>query len=135
MRVFFRPSYGRWVNNSTETSPAYDAGDRRHVERRRKAATGEHRQNDAALRWLMADARGRRFVWALLGRAGLFRSSMAHSAELTAFNEGRRDTGLALLGDVMRLCPERYAGMQAEAIPDQPAYHGDDNDGRHDAND
>lgn len=133
MRVFRRPSYGRCVNNSIETSPAYDAGDRRHVERRRKAANGAHRQNDEALRWLMADARGRRFVWALLGKAGLFRSSMAGSAELTAFNEGRRDIGLALLGDVMRLCPERYAGMQAEANSTQPLSNGDDDDGRDDA--
>ena len=62
----------------------------------RKAA---RRRSAEALRWLMGDARGRRFVWGLLGNAGLFRSSMAPSAELTAFNEGRRDLGLALLAE------------------------------------
>lgn len=118
---------------SGETSAPYDAGNRRHVERRRKAADIERRQDDDALRWLMGDARGRRFAWALLARAGLFRSSMAGSAELTAFNEGRRDTGLALLSDVMRLCPETYARMQAEAISRQPISEGDDDDGRDDA--
>ncbi len=63
----------------------------------------------------MADRHGRRIVWRLLGDAGIFRSSMAATAELMAFNEGRRSTGLALLADISRLCPERFAEMQQEA--------------------
>lgn len=121
------------VNDTTETTPSYDAGNQRHVERRRKAANGERQQADEALRWLMADARGRRFVWAVLARAGLFRSSMAGTPELTAFNEGRRDIGLALLSDLMRVCPEGYARMQAEATSRKPTSTGETDDGRDDA--
>ena len=73
------------------------------------------RERDAAFCWLMADRRGRRVVWQLLADAGVFRSSMTVTPELTAFNEGRRSTGLALLADVSRLCPERFAEMQLEA--------------------
>ena len=107
---------------------AYDAGDRRHVERREKTAKTARLQRHEDFRWLMADLRGRRFVWDLLAKAGLFRSSFGGSAELTAFNEGRRDLGLSVLADMMRLCPEQYARMQAEAISKQPASNGE-NDG------
>jgi hypothetical protein len=120
------------MNDFTHDSPPFDAANPRHVQRREKAARRQRRQRDDALRWLMGDARGRRVAWDLLGRAGVFRSSMAPSPELTAFNEGRRDIGLALLADVMRLCPERYAAMQAEAsaIPDvtSDATRGDNDD-------
>ena len=120
------------MNDGRETS-SYDAGNRRHVGRRRKASSVERRRGREAVRWLMDDPRGRRFVWALLARAGLFRSSMTTTPELTAFNEGRRDMGLALLADVMRLCPETYARMQAESISRQPASNGDKDGGRDDA--
>src|SRR5580692_7555695 len=112
------------VNDTVETSSPYDAGDRRHVERRARRARTARLQRSADVRWLMGDARGRRFVWDLLGRAGLFRSSMAVSAELTAFNEGRRDLGLGLLADLTRLCPEQYGRMQAEATSTQPVSNG-----------
>jgi hypothetical protein len=94
----------------------FDAGDRRHVARREKKSKARRRRSAEALCWVMADPRGRSVVWKLLGKAGLFRSSMAPSAELTAFNEGRRDLGLGLLARVMRHCPEQYVRMQAEAI-------------------
>jgi len=77
-------------------------------------ATLRH-ERDASFCWLMADRRGRRVVWRLLSDAGVFRASMAATPELTAFNEGRRATGLALLADISRLCPERFAEMQLEA--------------------
>ena len=73
------------------------------------------RERDASLCWLMSDRRGRRVVWQLLADAGVFRGSMAGTPELTAFNEGRRSTGLALLADISRLCPGRFAEMQLEA--------------------
>ena len=110
----------------------YDAGDRRHVERREKTAKTARLQRNEDFRWLMGDLRGRRFVWDLLAKAGLFRSSLGISPELTAFNEGRRDLGLAVLADMMRLCPGQYARMQAEAISKQPVSNGENDDRRDD---
>jgi len=126
------------MENTTDQNAApdtaYDAGDRRHVERREKTAKTARLQRNEDFRWLMGDLRGRRFVWDLLAKAGLFRSSLGISPELTAFNEGRRDLGLAVLADMMRLCPEQYARMQAEAISKQPASNGENDGGRDDAN-
>ena len=92
----------------------YDAGNRRHVERRSRLRKLRERRVAEAFRWLMADARGRLLMWERLGEAGVFRSSIASSAELTAFREGRRDMGLRDLDLIMRLCPEQYARMVAE---------------------
>jgi hypothetical protein len=120
------------MENTTDQNAAYDAGDRRHVERREKTAKTGRRRRNQDFRWLMGEQRGRRFVWDLLAKAGLFRSSLAGTAELTAFNEGRRDVGLALLADLMRLCPEQYARMQAEAVSKQPVSNGENDDRRDD---
>ena len=95
-------------------SEPYDSGNQRHVQRRRKDSKLRERQLEEAFRWLMGDARGRRLMWQRLADAGVFRSSMAASPELTAFKEGRRVLGLKDLGLIMRLCPEHYARMAAE---------------------
>ncbi len=122
------------MEDTNDLSTTFDAGNRRHVERRDKAAkTVRLRRNDD-FRWLMGDARGRRFVWDLLGKAGLFRSSFGPSTELTAFNEGRRDLGLGVLAELMQLCPEQYARMQAEAVSTQPTSNGENDGGRDDSN-
>lgn len=93
----------------------FDAGNRLHVEKRAKAGKVRERQQDEAFKWLMADRRGRLLVWQRLADAGVFTTSMSATPELTAFREGRRDLGLADLARVMRLCPEQYARMAAEA--------------------
>ena len=103
------------MNKNPDANTEYDAGDQRHVERRRKAGKLRERQLAEAFRWLMGDARGRLLMWERLAEAGVFRCSMASSPELTAFREGRRDMGLRDLGLIMRLCPEQYTRMAAEA--------------------
>ena len=120
------------TDQNASADAAYDAGDRRHVERREKTAKTARLERNEDFRWLMGQQRGRRFVWELLAKAGLFRSSLGTSPELTAFNEGRRDLGLAVLADLMRLCPEQYARMQAEAISKQPVSNGENDDRRDD---
>ncbi len=128
--------------NTNTSATEYDAGDQRHVERRRKAGKLRERRLDEAFRWLMGDARGRLLMWERLADSGVFRCSMAHSPELTAFREGRRDMGLRDLGQIMRLCPEQYARMAAEAqAPDSThsrhtiseTESGDKDDGRDDS--
>jgi hypothetical protein len=103
------------VTTNKPDTPEYDAGNQRHVERRRKAGKQRERQLAEAFKWLMGDARGRMLMWDRLAVAGVFHSSMAASPELTAFREGRRDIGLRDLGLIMRLCPEQYTRMAAEA--------------------
>jgi hypothetical protein len=67
------------------------------------------------LLWLMSDARGRRLVWRLLTRSGIYRTSFSTDALAMAFAEGRRNEGLVLLDEIVRHCPKRFSEMQTEA--------------------
>ena len=66
------------------------------------------------LKWVMSNARGRRFVAGLLDRAGVFRSSFSTNALQMAFSEGNRNEGLRLLDQLMCHAPDRYAEMLKE---------------------
>lgn len=72
------------------------------------------RQAKADFLWLMDDPRGRRFIWQLMGRCRIFEPVFNTHGGLMNFNEGRRDVGLFLLGEINRLCPEKFAVAAAE---------------------
>lgn len=63
--------------------------------------------------WIMGDARGRRFVWRLLEKAGVYRSSFTGNST-TFFNEGMRNIGLMIVAEIHELTPEAYALMLKE---------------------
>ncbi|MBT9467210.1 hypothetical protein [Hydrogenophaga sp.] len=65
------------------------------------------------LQWVMSDKRGRRHVWRQLELAGVYRLSYTGD-EGTIFNEGQRNMGLRLLGDITTHCPEQYIEMLKE---------------------
>lgn len=71
-------------------------------------------RGEADLRWLMGDARGRRFMWNLLGETGLYAVSFTGNSE-TFFREGRRSVGLSLHRQLHEVCLESYLEMTAEA--------------------
>lgn len=66
------------------------------------------------VKWLMSSKQGRRFVWRLLGEAGVFRTSFTGNSE-TFFKEGKRAIGLFILGEISAHSPEAYALMQTES--------------------
>lgn len=66
------------------------------------------------LRWLMSDARGRRFIWKLLGNAGIFRTSFTGNSE-TFFREGARSIGLQVFAELHQVVPDAYLTMAKEA--------------------
>lgn len=70
---------------------------------------------DKDLRFVMGDARGRRFVWSLLEEAGVFRSTFNVSALAMAHAEGGRNQGLRLLNRLLRTTPAEYRTAQEEA--------------------
>lgn len=72
------------------------------------------RQEVGDLKWLMANVQGRRIVWRLLDRAGVYRSSFNHSGSLMAFAEGRRDMGLFLLAEVGEASPGGLLKLMGE---------------------
>jgi len=60
---------------------------------------------------LMATQAGSRFLWRLLTQSGVFRSSFSTDPLVMAMNEGQRNVGLRVVGDIMAACPEKYIDM------------------------
>lgn len=78
---------------------------------KRRAAAEEAARIAAAerrldLRWLMADARGRRIVGRLLARCHLLGNTFAHDQRLVDRAEGRRELALELFGEIAGAAPE-----------------------------
>lgn len=74
----------------------------------------EKDQDDADFKWLMTHAEGRRIVWRMLERAGVYRLSFNTDALVMAFAEGCRNEGLRLMGQIHELCPAQYTVMVEE---------------------
>jgi hypothetical protein len=68
----------------------------------------------ADFKWIVANKRGRRFVWGLLVRAGVFRLSFTADPLRTAFNEGQRNEGLKVWAMLQEHTPEAYSLMISE---------------------
>ncbi|WKL53088.1 hypothetical protein Q1W70_00340 [Pseudomonas kielensis] len=74
-------------------------------------------QEAADFRWLMNDPRGRRLMWRLMGHCKVFEPSFNPHGGIMNFNEGQRNVGLFLLGEVNQLCPGQFPVMAAEHAP------------------
>ncbi len=77
-------------------------------------------QELAEVRWLMKAAQGRSFMWGLLSKAGVFRTSFTGNSE-TFFREGQRNIGLMMMDLINEACPEQYTVMVNEAKDRQKA--------------
>ena len=91
-----------------------NAADERALNRQKEQERLGAEQEIADLQWLMSTERGRRIMWSLLSRAGVFRISMTGNS-WTFFNEGRRSLGNELMAAVNDHCAEQYPLMVAEA--------------------
>ncbi len=88
------------------------AQERAHADRKeRDRLTSE--QEIADFKWLMSDKRGRRVVWRLLEKTGLYRSSFTGNSE-TFFREGARNVGLAYMALINEHCADKYNLMVTE---------------------
>ena len=78
------------------------------------------RENEEAdMKWLMGNKRGRRVIWRLLDQAGVFRSSFNTNAMTMSFAEGHRNYGLRILALIHSQCPELYPTMMKEQTADE----------------
>ena len=73
----------------------------------------QRRQEVEDLKWLMGHKQGRRFVWRLLEKAGVYRTSFTGNSE-TFFREGMRNIGLFVLSEIMEITAEQFALMLKE---------------------
>ena len=81
---------------------------------RDRAAKLRQRGLDETLRLVMSQPNGRAWVWDQLVRTSVFASCFSTRALEMAFNEGKRNVGLQLLADIMRVCPSQYTTMARE---------------------
>lgn len=66
------------------------------------------------IKWLMAHPSGRRFVSRLLEEAGTFRTSFHNSGSMMALNEGRKQLGYFLTGELLEIVPDGYLKLLKE---------------------
>jgi hypothetical protein len=93
----------------------HNASDEAQVKGRRKQENLRAVQDAADLNWVMADPRGRRFMWRLMGFCGIHQDSFSTNALTMANAEGRRKVGLFLEVETLTACPGSFLAMQAEA--------------------
>lgn len=73
---------------------------------------------------------GRRFIWEELKRTKVFAPSYSNNSNQTAFNEGERSIGIAILADVMEARPDAFYQMFTEArSKEQAAKKQEEQDG------
>jgi hypothetical protein len=98
----------------TEKAKTFNAADEDQVKTRKRKdeRLRERELND--LRVVMSSVEGRRFVWRLLEKAGVFRTSFTGNST-TFFNEGMRNMGLMVLGDVHEAAADAYIVMMNES--------------------
>lgn len=72
-------------------------------------------------KWLMRNERGRRLMFWLLARAGIFRTTFEETPMRAGYMpiamahaEGRKDIGYRLMAQIDRLCPDLYSKMMKE---------------------
>jgi hypothetical protein len=101
----------------------YNSGDRSQVDKRTRRLKAVANVEADDLIWQMSSDKGRRQMWRLLERAGVFQSSFklsigmpdGHGAALMmSFKEGERNIGLAYIDLLMRHCAENYQLMVKE---------------------
>ena len=93
--------------------PVDTAGHELDADAQRKVESERRRQEVEDFKWLMAHKQGRRFVWRLLAEAGVYRTSFTGNST-TFFNEGKRNLGLLLVGEIHELTPDAYGLMLKE---------------------
>lgn len=66
------------------------------------------------LKFLLSTDQGRRFLWKLLNKCGIFRVSFTGSSQ-TFFLEGERNIGLYVLDLIMQADPDAYTKMYVQS--------------------
>ena len=93
----------------------YNAGKRKDIRAAEKAARQADRARQEVIVNLMSTTFGRAWLWDILTSCHVFGQTFSSDPLMTAFAEGRRAVGLALLADVMSACPDQYITAAREA--------------------
>jgi hypothetical protein len=105
-----------------EVGMDYDE-DERQAEANAEVASRVEADRIAALSFILANEKGRAFLWELLGSTNLFGSSFHPDTNTMAYNEGRRSVAAMLFADSAAIRPTVYHDMQREAAVREQRYH------------
>lgn len=100
--------------STDEDEKRYDAGNEADVAKAKKKNNNEISQEIGDLRAMMSTKQGRRHMWRLLGRCGIYHESFHLEALIMARNEGRRYIGLQYLSLMTENCLDLYQLMENE---------------------
>jgi hypothetical protein len=92
-----------------------NSSDRKSIRALEKAAKLADTLRADVIRQIMSTSTGRLWMWDQLAECYIYRQSFTSDPLATAFNEGRRSIGLALMADILRVCPDQYITAQREA--------------------
>jgi hypothetical protein len=92
-----------------------NAADRKSIRRREKAARLADVQRREVIVQLMSSAAGRQYVWDKLSECHIYVTTFNGDALQSAYMEGQRAIGLAMLSDLMIACPDQYILAMREA--------------------
>lgn len=95
---------------------APNAADRKSIRKQEKAQRQAELLRRDAIVASMSTSNGRAWLWDVLASAHCFHTThVAGDALASAFQEGRRSLGLAVLSDIMAHCPDLYIQAMREA--------------------
>ena len=99
----------------------FDASNRRHVDRREKAARNRRARLSEAVRWIAGDARGRLYLADLVRESGALDRVIAADPQTVMFLDGQRSIGFKVLNDVRSLDDiAPFTALVASALTGEP---------------
>ncbi len=103
--------------SATNEDEPYNSADEEHVKKAELKAKHDISGEVKDFKEIMGTALGRRFVWSLLGKCGIYHTSFTGNSK-TFFNEGQRNVGLTYMNMVNRYCLKEYLLMVKENQPE-----------------
>lgn len=92
-----------------------NAANRKTIRRKEKAAKLVDTQRREVITSVMSSVAGRQWLWDILSSCHIFATTFNGEALQSAFMEGQRATGLALLSDILAACPDQYIQAMRES--------------------
>ena len=92
-----------------------NAADRKSIRRKEKASRLADVQRREVITQVMSTSFGRQWIWDHLAECHMFITTFNGDPYQSAFMEGQRSMGLALLTDIMQACPDAYIQAMRES--------------------
>jgi hypothetical protein len=93
----------------------YDAGDIAAVSKKKSKKELIQEREEAELKWVLSDPKGRAVMWRLVARCGVYQDSFTGNST-TFYKEGRRSVGLETIVEIDHTDKNAYATMRIEAV-------------------